>query len=119
MQKSHTSEPLPRESEIYRGKVVKIEDFGAFVEMEGFRNHGLVHVSQISTTRVESPRDVVSVGEAVFVKVLSIEEDTGRRPKIALSMKYCDQSTGEDKDRNCVDYEQENRRRQPRSSGLL
>ena len=104
--------------EIYRGKVVKMEDFGVFVEMDGIRNHGLVHISQLATTRVESPSDVVSLGDRVYVKVLSIDEEPGRRRKISLSMKYCDQTTGEDKDKNGIDYEQDNRKRRPRSSGV-
>ena len=115
---SHSDERPPREHEIYRGKVVKIEEFGAFVELQGFRNHGLVHISQLSSTRVETPRDVVSIGDDVYVKVLSVDAEPGRRPKISLSMKYCDQSTGADKDRNGVEADEENRKRRPKSSGI-
>jgi small subunit ribosomal protein S1 len=66
-----------------RGKVTKVTDFGAFVEVEpGIE--GLVHVSEMKDERVENPRDVVKEGEEVDVKV--IDMDTQER-KVALSIK--------------------------------
>ena len=59
---------------------------------------GLVHISQLSETRVEAVGDVVDVGDDVWVKVVGYEEDAQNRRKMRLSMKYCDQSDGTDKD---------------------
>lgn len=69
--------------ESYEGKVTSLTDFGAFVELEPGLE-GLVHVSQISTERVEKPSDVLKVGEIVQVKVLEVDKDNNR---IKLSMK--------------------------------
>ncbi|MGC8524636.1 MAG: polyribonucleotide nucleotidyltransferase [Acidibrevibacterium sp.] len=76
---------------IYNGKVVKIADFGAFVNFLGSRD-GLVHISELSTGRVAKTSDVVNVGDAVKVKVIGFDE----RGKIKLSMRVVDQVTGED-----------------------
>jgi ribosomal protein S1 len=83
-------ERLPVEGKIYRGEVKGVEPFGAFVEIPECSVTGLAHISQLSQTRVETPADVVSVGDVVYVKVLSIESQDNRK-KISLSMKYCDQ----------------------------
>ena len=64
------------------GKVTSITDFGAFVDIGGVE--GLVHLSQLSRQRVESPSDAVQVGQEVKVKVLKIEKGGDR---ISLSMK--------------------------------
>ncbi|MFN4309747.1 MAG: polyribonucleotide nucleotidyltransferase [Ferrovibrio sp.] len=87
--KSIVSEP--EVGMIYKGKVVKIVDFGAFVNFFGSRD-GLVHVSEMAPKRVNKPSDVVSEGQEVRVKVLGIDE----RGKVRLSMKVVDQATGED-----------------------
>ena len=71
------------EGGIYSGTVVKLMSFGAFVRLEGGAE-GLVHVSQISDSRVQSPEDVLSVGQEVKVKVLSVNQENGR---ISLSIK--------------------------------
>ncbi len=76
---------------IYTGKVVKIADFGAFVNFLGSRD-GLVHISELSTGRVAKTGDVVNVGDAVKVKVIGFDE----RGKVKLSMRVVDQVTGED-----------------------
>ncbi|MFC3174158.1 polyribonucleotide nucleotidyltransferase [Novosphingobium bradum] len=75
---------------IYKGKVVNIVDFGAFVNFMGGKD-GLVHVSEMKNERVERPTDVVSEGQEVFVKVLEIDQ----RGKVRLSMRVVDQETGE------------------------
>ncbi|HOG53649.1 MAG TPA: S1 RNA-binding domain-containing protein, partial [Bacillota bacterium] len=72
-----------QEGAVYTGTVVKMMNFGAFVKLEGGAE-GLVHVSQISDRRVQSPEDVLSVGQEVKVKVLSVDNDSGR---ISLSIK--------------------------------
>ncbi len=87
--KSITSEP--EVGAIYNGKVVKVVDFGAFVNFFGAKD-GLVHVSQISSERVARPQDVLSEGQAVKVKFLGFDD----RGKTKLSMKVVDQETGED-----------------------
>jgi len=81
----------PEEGEIYTGKVVKIMDFGAFVNFMGSRD-GLVHVSEIRPERVENVTDVLNEGDIVKVKYLGVD----RRGKMKLTMKYIDQETGEE-----------------------
>src|ERR1700751_197849 len=87
--KSIASEP--EVGQVYNGKVVKIVDFGAFVNFFGARD-GLVHVSQISNERVNKVSDVLQEGQAVKVKLLGFDD----RGKTRLSMKVVDQETGED-----------------------
>ncbi len=69
--------------DIVTGKVVRLVDFGAFVELEP-GVEGLVHVSQIAYTHVEKPRDVLEEGQMVEVKVLDVKPDERR---ISLSIK--------------------------------
>ena len=76
---------------IYTGKVVKVVDFGAFVNFFGAKD-GLVHVSQIANERVNKVSDVLSEGQLVKVKLLGFDD----RGKTRLSMKVVDQETGED-----------------------
>jgi len=87
--KSLTSEP--EVGAIYDGKVVKVVDFGAFVNFFGAKD-GLVHVSQISNERVARPSDVLTEGQMVKVKLMGFDD----RGKTKLSMKVVDQDTGED-----------------------
>jgi polyribonucleotide nucleotidyltransferase len=70
---------------------VKIAEFGAFVNFLGSRD-GLVHISELANGRVAKTGDVVSVGDAVRVKVLGFDD----RGKIKLSMRVVDQATGAD-----------------------
>ncbi len=81
----------PEVGVIYEGKVVKIMDFGAFVNFFGPRD-GLVHISELAKERVGSVSDVVKEGETVKVKVLAIDD----RGKVKLSMRVVDQGSGED-----------------------
>ncbi|HXV00996.1 MAG TPA: polyribonucleotide nucleotidyltransferase [Caulobacteraceae bacterium] len=87
--RSITSEP--EVGQIYDGKVVKIVDFGAFVNFFGAKD-GLVHVSQIANDRVNKVSDVLTEGQAVKVKLVGFDD----RGKTRLSMKVVDQVTGED-----------------------
>jgi len=87
--KSIVSEP--EIGQIYTGKVVKVVDFGAFVNFFGAKD-GLVHVSQIANERVNKVSDVLSEGQQVKVKLLGFDD----RGKTRLSMKVVDQETGED-----------------------
>ncbi len=81
----------PEIGEIYEGKVVKVMDFGAFVNFFGPRD-GLVHISELAPKRVAKTSDVVKEGDAVKVKLLGFDD----RGKVRLSMKAVDQQTGED-----------------------
>ncbi len=83
----------PEVGEIYEGKVVKVVDFGAFVNFFGPRD-GLVHVSQMANRRVASPSEIVKDGDKVWVKLLGFDE----RGKVRLSMKMVDQETGQEID---------------------
>ncbi|MBY7649096.1 MAG: polyribonucleotide nucleotidyltransferase [Candidatus Liberibacter europaeus] len=80
---------VPEVNKIYKGHVVKITDFGAFVKFCGARD-GLVHISQLSSERVAKTSDVVKQGDMVWVKLLDFDD----RGKIKLSMKVVDQNTG-------------------------
>jgi polyribonucleotide nucleotidyltransferase len=81
----------PEVGQIYDGKIVKVMDFGAFVNFFGPKD-GLVHVSELAPHRVAKPSDVVKEGQAVKVKLLGFDD----RGKVRLSMKQVDQATGED-----------------------
>ena len=87
--KSLTSDP--EVGQIYEGKVVKVMEFGAFVNFFGAKD-GLVHVSQLARERVEKPGDVVKEGDTVKVKLLGFDD----RGKVRLSMKVVDQTTGKE-----------------------
>eukprot|EP00879_Flechtneria_rotunda_P012406 GHRR01012955.1.p1 GENE.GHRR01012955.1~~GHRR01012955.1.p1 ORF type:complete len:1206 (+),score=437.88 GHRR01012955.1:239-3856(+) len=90
---------LPAEPElggVYRGKVTGIMEFGCFVELQGFghlgkRAEGLVHVSNISSARLNSAKDAVQRGQDVWVKVVSVSGG-----KLGLSIRDVDQQTGRD-----------------------
>ena len=87
--KSIASEP--EVNQIYDGTVVKVVDFGAFVNFFGSKD-GLVHISQLAPRRVQKVTDVVKEGDKVKVKLLGFDD----RGKVRLSMKVVDQVTGED-----------------------
>ncbi len=89
MIKAITAEP--EVGVIYTGKVVKVVDFGAFVNFLGPRD-GLVHISELKPERVGKVTDVVNEGDEVKVKVLGMDD----RGKVKLSMKVVDQETGEE-----------------------
>ncbi|WP_128254904.1 polyribonucleotide nucleotidyltransferase [Falsirhodobacter deserti] len=81
----------PEEGKVYVGKVVKLVDFGAFVNFFGKRD-GLVHVSQIANKRLQHPNEVLKEGQEVKVKLLGFDD----RGKVRLGMKMVDQETGEE-----------------------
>ncbi|SHI55821.1 polyribonucleotide nucleotidyltransferase [Wenxinia saemankumensis] len=87
----HSIVAEPEEGKIYRGTVVKLVDFGAFVNFFGKRD-GLVHVSQIENRRLNHPSDVLKEGQEVWVKLLGFDD----RGKVRLAMKMVDQETGEE-----------------------
>ena len=92
---------------IYNGKVVKVVDFGAFVNFLGSRD-GLVHISELKGERVGKVTDVVNEGDGVKVKVLGFDD----RGKVKLSMKVVNQETGEDISDQFPPSEQPKRRRE-------
>lgn len=68
---------------VLTGTVRNVIDFGAFVDI-GVKHDGLVHISQLSDKYIKNPSEIVSVGDIVKVKVLSIDKD---RQKVSLTMK--------------------------------
>jgi polyribonucleotide nucleotidyltransferase len=81
----------PELNAIYDGTVVKVMEFGAFVNFFGAKD-GLVHISQLAANRVQKTSDVVKEGDKIKVKLLGFDD----RGKVRLSMKQVDQTTGED-----------------------
>jgi len=90
--KSIASEP--EVGVIYQGKVVKVMEFGAFVNFFGAKD-GLVHISQLAEGRPKAVTDVVKEGDQVWVKLLGFDE----RGKVRLSMKVVDQATGKEREK--------------------
>ena len=90
--KGIVAEPEP--GKVYRGEVVKVMDFGAFVTFMPNRD-GLVHISELQAVRTAQVSDVVNEGDAVWVKCLGMDE----RGKVRLSMRVVDQETGEETER--------------------
>ena len=68
---------------VLEGTVRNVTDFGAFVDI-GVHQDGLVHLSKLSVRYIKHPSEVVSIGDIVKVKVLSVEKEKGR---ISLSMR--------------------------------
>jgi polyribonucleotide nucleotidyltransferase len=81
----------PEIGQIYEGTVVKVMEFGAFVNFFGSKD-GLVHISQLSQQKVAQTKDIVKEGDKVKVKLMGFDD----RGKTRLSMKVVDQETGED-----------------------
>ncbi len=81
----------PEVGQIYKGKVVKIVEFGAFVNFFGARD-GLVHISQMADRRLKHASEVLKEGAEVYVKVMGFDE----RGKVRLAMKGIDQKTGKE-----------------------
>lgn len=86
--------------DIMSGKVSRLADFGAFVDLGGVE--GLIHISELSWSRVQNPQDIVGLGEVVAVKLLEIKRDkTTDFPRISLSLK---QAQGDPWERFVIDY---------------
>ena len=81
----------PEVGTIYDGKVVKLMDFGAFVNFLGAKD-GLVHISELQNGRTEKTTDICQEGDMVKVKVIGFDD----RGKVKLSVRMVDQETGED-----------------------
>jgi len=90
-----TTTPAVTVGELYDGKVVKIKPFGAIISLPGSAP-GLVHISQIANGFIQAVEDVLSIGDEVLVRVISVDIESG---KIALTMKDVPQlSEGDDED---------------------
>ncbi|KAJ9532328.1 hypothetical protein QJQ45_010367 [Haematococcus lacustris] len=111
------SDQAPELGSIHRASVKRIEPYGVFVALAGYRKFGLVHASQVSEwikfNREDSDEQkkaelagVVSIGEVVYVKVVEVIEDdgSGRGQKIQCSLKLVDQKSGEDLDPGNLRY---------------
>jgi predicted RNA-binding protein with RPS1 domain len=84
---------------IHQGTIFRLMEFGIFVAIDDFREHGLVHISQIRHFRIEKISDLYSeesIGDRVWVKVVGVQ--TEPRMKISLSLKFVNQQTGQDLD---------------------
>ncbi|XP_013404653.1 nucleolar protein of 40 kDa [Lingula anatina] len=103
---SHGESELPDLYSIFKGEISSVQPYGAFVKIPGLKKQGLVHKSQLSQSRVDNPAEVVDVGESVYCKVITLEND-----KIGLSMKVVNQGTGKDLDPNQVQSSQDAQRR--------
>ncbi|XP_022054365.2 nucleolar protein of 40 kDa isoform X2 [Acanthochromis polyacanthus] len=101
---------LPPLYSIAKGEVVSVQTYGAFVRLPGYKKEGLVHVSEMSASRVESASEIVDVGEQVWIKVIG-REIQGDKVKLSFSMKSVNQGTGRDLDPNNVMADQDARRR--------
>ncbi|KAF6737911.1 Nucleolar protein of 40 kDa [Oryzias melastigma] len=101
---------LPPLYSIAKGEVVSIQTYGAFVRLPGYKKQGLVHVSEMSASRVENASEIVDVGEHVWIKVIG-REIQGEKVKLSFSMKAVNQGTGRDLDPNNVIADQDLRRR--------
>ena len=80
----------PEVGQIYEGKVTRLMNFGAFVDIGGGKE-GLLHISKISNKRVEKVEDVLSVGDEIKVKVYEIDN----HDRINLTMKDLEESQKE------------------------
>ena len=89
--------------------MAKLESFGAFCRLPGLRKQGLLHISQISNTRVEAEdlAHILAVDDVVFVKVISVDEASG---KISLSMKLASQGDERDLDPSHAEAQAEGER---------
>jgi ribosomal protein S1 len=76
--------------DVVTGKVVRLTDFGAFIELEN-GVEGLLHVSEISQQHIKKPEDVLSVGDEIAAKVIKLDEENRR---IGLSIKAHEEETG-------------------------
>lgn len=103
-------EGLPPMYSIAKGEVVSVQTYGAFVRLPGYKKEGLVHVSEMSASRVENASELVDVGEQVWIKVIG-REIRGDKVKLSFSMKAVNQGTGRDLDPNNVMADQDARRR--------
>ena len=92
--------PPPKLHSIHKAIVGHIKEFGVFATLENSGWEGLIHISQLCDRHVESPDEVVSTGNRVWVKISEVTDDEMKKDKfrISMTMKYVDQSNGRDLD---------------------
>ncbi|XP_068934589.1 zinc finger CCHC domain-containing protein 17 isoform X2 [Petaurus breviceps papuanus] len=105
-----TLDDLPDLYTIFRGEVVTVTEYGAFVKIPGCKKQGLVHRTHMSSCRVDKPSEIVDVGDKVWVKLIG-REMKDDKVKLSLSMKVVNQGTGKDLDPNNIITDQEERRK--------
>ncbi|XP_043855136.1 nucleolar protein of 40 kDa isoform X3 [Dromiciops gliroides] len=99
---------LPDLYTIFRGEVVTVTEYGAFIKIPGCKKQGLVHRTHMSSCRVDKPSEIVDVGDKVWVKLIG-REMRDDKVKLSLSMKVVNQGTGKDLDPNNIITDQEER----------
>ncbi|XP_074073971.1 zinc finger CCHC domain-containing protein 17 isoform X1 [Macrotis lagotis] len=105
-----TLDDLPDLYTIFRGEVVTVTEYGAFIKIPGCKKQGLVHRTHMSSCRVDKPSEIVDVGDKVWVKLIG-REMKDDKVKLSLSMKVVNQGTGKDLDPNNIITDQEERRK--------
>ncbi|KAG0566470.1 hypothetical protein KC19_7G066100 [Ceratodon purpureus] len=102
---------------IQKAVVHSIRPFGIFVQMEGYQDHGLVHISEVSNHEICTREDseeakmkalstIANEGKVVWIKVISVRSENGKT-RIGCSMKHVDQEDGSDLDPNNIQLEQQ------------
>ena len=104
-----------RAGSVVTGKVESLEDFGAFVELAP-NVRGMIHVSEMSSRRVNHPRDVLSSGQEVKVAILEIDD---RRQRFRLSMKRAEQMEGEANLRDFAERQEQTKEESPGNATML
>lgn len=99
---------LPPLNGVFHGEVASVQKYGVFVKLPGYKRQGLVHVSQMSSARIEDPAEMLAKGEMVYCKVINVEIEGS---KIGLSMKLVNQTTGQDLDPNNVQFTLDEKKR--------
>ncbi|KAI0227696.1 Nucleolar protein of 40 kDa [Lamellibrachia satsuma] len=102
-----SSSDLPKLYDIFLCEVGRLEAYGVFVKIPGYKKNGLVHKSQMSNTRLEHPEDMVANGDRVYCKVISVDDEG----KIGMSMKVVNQTSGQDLDPNHIQASLDEQRR--------
>jgi len=101
-QRRNPPESMPELYSIHQGRVVSIKEFGAFVQLDGFRTQGLLHRSHISKEPIQSIENVICRDERLWVKVVNVDDDP-ERPRFGVSMRLVAQRDGADLDPNNVE----------------
>uniref|UniRef100_F7F6G2 Zinc finger CCHC domain-containing protein 17 n=1 Tax=Monodelphis domestica TaxID=13616 RepID=F7F6G2_MONDO len=99
---------LPDLYTIFRGEVVTVTEYGAFIKIPGCRKQGLVHRPHMSSCQVDKPSEIVDAGDKVWVKLIGREMNKG---KLSLSMNVVNQGTRKVLDPNNIVTDQEERRK--------
>ncbi|XP_031833834.1 zinc finger CCHC domain-containing protein 17 [Nomia melanderi] len=94
-------------NQIFLGEIASVQNYGAFIRIPGCALQGLIHKSQVSSTRVDNVTEVLQRGERVWCKIISVGDDG----KIGLSMKYVNQGNGTDLDPNGIELQRDSQKK--------